>query len=202
MAGKHGDGAVSAHTDAAAEKGNAGAGSTDNLVLAASSLGDIQKLNQPAGGAAVTEVQWKTSVEQADKTQQGEPKQLDKEGVSNNLAETISFKGHGPGADMRALRAFEPKLAKAIEGVATDLANRPAGEQQQILGMMKQMYDGMNPLKTDNRESAEALRKAKLDPAMVDGVRKRAEEVLALPENQRAKELQKIQKQFREFYLD
>jgi predicted RND superfamily exporter protein len=103
---------------------------------------------------------------------------------------------------MRAVRAFEPKLAKAIENVATDLANRPAAEQKQILDLMKQMYDGMNPLKSDNRESAEALRKAKLNPEYVDGVKKRAEELLKLPEDQRAKALQTFQKQFREFYLD
>lgn len=188
-------------TDSAENSTKGDTGNSDKLVLAAGSLGDIQQLNRSSGTAAVTDVQWTTKAELSETPQQA-PKQLDKDGVSNNLAETISFKGHGPGADMRALKAFEPKLANSIEKVATDLAKRPAEEQQQILDIMKKMYDGMNPLKTDNRESAEALRKAKLNPDYVDGVRQRAEEVMKLPKDQQTKALQQFQKQFREFYLD
>lgn len=198
----NGDAAVSGVKAEAGENSKADSGNTDKLVLAAGSLTDIQQLNKSSGNAGVTEVQWTTTTEQGEKPQQSEPKQLDKNGVSNNLAETITFKGHGPGADMRAVQAFEPKLAKSIENVATELAKRPAAEQQQILDIMKKMYDGMNPLKTDNRESAEALRKAKLNPDYVDGVRQRAEEVMKLPKDQQSKALQQFQKQFREFYLD
>ncbi len=154
------------------------------------------------------EVSWTTNVTQisdAQKTPLESPSgkgELTKEGVGNQLAGTILKNADGSPRSLESIRQQYPKLAAQIDNATELLSQKTPEDQRETLRIMKEMYKGLDPRSTDNRESKQVLERAKRNPEYVHGALVKAEELMKLSPQKREQEIKNIQVQLRTFYLD
>lgn len=130
------------------------------------------------------------------------------EAIADDIAKMITSTGPkaNDGVDLNGLRATHPELAKEVERMGQVLAGRPEAEQKDVLRTMSKLYNSFDG-KTDpniagNPEAVDVLRQQKFDPAYVQGIQNKADEILQMPKDQQGKAISKVQRQLREFYLD
>lgn len=156
----------------------------------------------------VPEVSWTTNVAQISDAQKtplenaSGKNELNKAAVGDQLSGMILKNADGSPRSLESIRQSNPKLAAQIDKAAEILAQKSPENQSETLRIMKEMYKGLDPRSTDNRESKQALERAKRNPEYVLGAMNKAEELMKQSPQKREQEIKNIKVQLRTFYLD
>lgn len=166
--------------------------------------GVADKTDQQVAG--VPDVSWKTENGDGQKVAMESfsgKTETTKESIGNQVAGMILKNGDGSGRSLEQVRQSNPKLAGQIDKAAESLSHGKTPEElKETLRVMDELYKGLDPKPTDNRESKQVLNRAKRDPEYVLGVMNKAEELMKLPAQKREQEIRKIKVQVRGMYLD
>ncbi|MDZ4837963.1 MAG: hypothetical protein SGJ27_29615 [Candidatus Melainabacteria bacterium] len=161
------------------------------------------KTAQAGGTSGIPEVSWAKTVEKAQdgglerqaQAQAGSPK----EAIGNQVTSMIFPNGD---RTLESLRQTNPKLAGEIDKAVKVLEGKSPEVQAETLRVMGELYRGMDPRPTDNRESKAHLLQVRRDPAYVPGILNKANELVKMKPKERMNETLKLKIEIRTMHLD